>query len=189
MRVSRTVMRLALAGLVLVAALVLAALIGLAVGIAATRVLGEAYGSLVVLCVGAVFVAGAARRFLSLRSRPLLPAIAVQGAHAVWLLVGVIATGRWGGLLLDVGPLAGALVWLGLRADRRARNVLLAVHAMHVTTLLVQFARSSEAGAQFPFLVSHLALRAAGILLTLRALETIWRRDARSTTASHPPAR
>ena len=179
---TRALVRVALAALVLVVALFVAAVTGLFVGIAATQVLGEAYGSLVVLGVAVVFVAGAARRFLSVRSRPLLPAIAVQGAHAVWLLVGVIATGRWGGLLLDVGPLAGALFWLGARPTPRARNLLLAVHAVHVVTLLVQFARSSEPGIQLPWLVSHIALRAAGVLLTLRGLQTVWRRDARSGT-------
>ena len=182
---TRALVRLALVALV---GLPLAALVGVLFGGLLSGVLGDLGYNLSVLAVGALVSIVLARRALPARSLPLVPAFGVQGAHAVWLLSAVVVLRQWGGLL-DVGALVAALAWLGARPTRRAKNVLLAVHGVELLLLLVQFARSSEPGVQLPWLVSHVALRAAGVALTLRALETILKRDARSTTSSRPPAR
>jgi hypothetical protein len=182
---TRAQLRLALVALV---GLPLAAIVGVIVGGVLAGSLGDFGYNLSVLAVGALVSAVLARRTLPSRSLPLVPAFGVQGAHAVWLLSAVVVLRQWGGLL-DVGALAGALVWLGARPTRRARNALLAVHGVELLLLLIQFARSSEPGVQLPWLVSHLALRAAGVALTLRALEVIWRalRASRPGGASPRP--
>src|SRR5688500_13412253 len=169
---TRALVRLALVVLV---GLPVAAIVGLIVGGVLAGSFGSAGYDLAVLAVGALVSVVLASRALPPRSRPLIPAFAVQGAHAVWLLSAVVVLRQWGGLL-DVTALAGALVWVGVRPNPRARNVLLGVHGVEAILLLVQFARSADPGLQLPWLVSHLALRAAGALLTVRALDTIWRR-------------
>jgi len=181
--VTRSLVRLAL--LVLVG-LPLAAAIGLVVGGLLVGSFGSAGYDLSVLAVGALVSAVVARRALPAHSRPLIAAFGVQGAHAVWLLSAVVVLRQWGGLF-DVLALAGALVWLGSRPARRPRNVLLGVHGVELLLLLVQFARSPDPGLQLPWLVSHVSLRVAGALLTVKALETIWRR-AKSVPRPAPDA-
>jgi hypothetical protein len=182
---TRALLRLALVALV---GLPLAAVVGVLFGGVLSGVLGGLGYNLAVLAVGVLVSAVVAQRMLPARSLPLVPAFAVQGAHAVWLLSAVVVLRQWGGLL-DVGALVGALVWLGARPTRRARNALLVVHGVEVLLLFVQYARSTEPDIQLPWLVSHLALRAAGVALTLRALETIGRRGEKRTTSSPPPPR
>ena len=182
---TRALLRLALVALV---GLPLAAIVGVLFGGLLSGALGNLGYNLAVLAVGVLVSVVMARRMLPARSLPLVPAIGVQGAHAVWLLSAVVVLRQWGGLL-DVGALVGALIWIGARPSLRARNALLAVHGVELLLLLIQFARSTEPGVQLPWLVSHVALRLAGVALTLRALETIEKRDARSTNASRPPAR
>ena len=165
-------------GLVVLVGLPVAAIVGLIVGGVLAGSFGSAGYDLAVLAVGALASVVLASQALPARSRPLIPAFGVQGAHAVWLLSAVVVLRQWGGLL-DVTALAGALVWIGARPTTRARNVLLGVHGIELLLLLIQFARSSEPDVQLPWLVSHVALRAAGALLTLGALRQIWRRDVR----------
>ena len=142
---------------------------------------------LVVLAAGGVFSALVAHRFLSEQSRPLLPAICVQGAHAVWLL-SLLVHGQLGGLI-DVLAIVGPLAWLAARPGRWPAIALLGGQAIQAVLLLLQWLGALDPGALLPLFVSHMALRAAGVLLTLRALETIRKRAARSTNASRPPER
>jgi hypothetical protein len=172
---TRELVRLAL---LLVVGLPLTAVIGLFVGGTLADVLGAAGFNLVVLALGGVFSTLAAQRGLPARSQPLLPAFGVQGAHAVWLLTAVLLRRQWGGLI-DVLAIAGPLIWLGARPERRPAMVLLAAHGIESLLLLAQWARDPDPGAQLPILISHLSLRLAGALLTVRALQTIWRHDRR----------
>ncbi|HEU5315464.1 MAG TPA: hypothetical protein VFX49_05100 [Chloroflexota bacterium] len=172
---TREVARLAL---LLLLGLPLTAIVGLFVGGTLADVLGAAGFNLAVLALGALASTVAAHRGLPPRSRPLVPAFGVQGAHAVWLLTAVLLRRQWGGLI-DVLAIAGPLIWLGARPERRPAAVLLIAHGIESLLLLFQWARDPDPGAQLPVLVSHLSLRLAGALLTVRALQTIWRRDRR----------
>lgn len=158
--------------------LVLIAVVGFPVGVALTFWLGYNALNVIVLAAGAIGAGLAAERSLPARSRPLVLAFAVQGGHAVWLLAGALVLGQWGGLI-DVLALAIPLVWLGRRPERRPAVVLLGVHAVETLLHLVQWARADEPALQIPWLVSHVSLRVAGALLTVRALQTIWRREMR----------
>ena len=183
---NRTIVRLALVALL---GLPVVALAGLLLGAALAALFGAAgLRDVIVLAVGGAASSLAAGRLLSARSRPLLPAIGVQGAHAVWLLVTVFAHAQWGGLV-DVLAIAAPLAWLSARPGRRPLAVLLGAHAVQAVLLFVQWLSARDPGLLLPLLVSHLALRAAGVLLTLRGLETIARRDVRRTTSTPPPLR
>ena len=183
---SREIVRLAL---VILVGLPLTAVVGLYVGGTLADLLGAAGFNLAVLALGGLVTTLAARRALPARSLPLLPAFGVQGAHAVWLLTAVLLRRQWGGLI-DVVALAGPLVWLGARPERRPAAVLVGAHGVETVLLLVQWLRSGDFGAELPLLVSHVSLRLAGALLTVRALQTIWRRDRRPAprlaAAPHP---
>ena len=159
--------------------LVLIAIVGFPVGVMLTFWLGYNALNVIVLAAGAVAAGLVARRSLPARAQPLVFAIAVQGGHAVWLLAGALVLGQWGGLI-DVLALAVPLVWLGRRPERRPAQVLLAVHAVETVLHFYQWARSPEPALQIPWLVSHVSLRLAGALLTVRALQTIWRRRRRA---------
>src|SRR5688500_11610838 len=114
---TRALVRLALVVLV---GLPVAAIVGLIVGGVLAGSFGSAGDDLPVLAVGAHGSVVLASRALPLRSRPLIPAFGVQGAHADWLLSAVVVLRQWGGLL-DVPALAAALVWVGARPTTPAR--------------------------------------------------------------------
>ena len=171
--------------------LALGALIGIplvaVVGVLLGGVLAGFFGAaglrdLVVLAAGGVLSALVAHRFVPERSRPLLPAICVQGAHAVWLL-SLLVHGQLGGLI-DVLAIVGPLAWLAARPGRWPAIALLGGHAIQAVLLLLQWLGALDPGALLPLFVSHMALRAAGVALTLRALEVISRRDAQRASRS-----
>lgn len=161
---------------------VLLAVLGAAAGVALTLVLGPPALNVIVLGFGIALVALIARSVLRPRAKPLLPSIAVQGGHAVWLLFGAItllASGNWLGLV-EVAALASGLVWLARAPGRQPAIFLLAIHVLVILLLVVGRLGGADPGAQLPLLALHAGLRIAGSYLMLRGLNTIWRRDRRT---------
>ena len=173
-------LRLALGALI---GIPLVAVVGVLLGGVLAGFLGAAgLRDLVVLAVGGVLSAIVARRFLPVGSLPLLPAISVQGAHAVWLL-SLLVHGHLGGLI-DVLAIVGPLTWLAARPGRWPALVLLGGHGVQVLLLFFQWVSALDPSALLPLFVSHVALRAAGVALTLQALQVISRRGARRSSRS-----
>ncbi len=119
-----------------------------------------------------------ARSVMPARLLPLVPAVAVQGGHALWLLFGVVTLGLWGGLLLDVLPFLAVLVWVLRRPVPEAAGTLVALHSLKILLDLVQLARTTDPADALPWVLAHAGLRMLSIALTLRGLYTIWRRTA-----------
>ena len=171
-------MRLALVVVVVLVGLLVVAVAGLLFGGTLVDVLGTAGYDLAVLAVGGLISIVAARRWLPARSQPLVPALGVQGAHAVWLLNAVLLLRDWGALP-HVAALVLPLVSVGVRLDMTSLVVLLAVHGFEALLHFWEWSLAADRSLELPWLVSHLSLRLAGALLTVRALQTIWRRDRR----------
>jgi hypothetical protein len=165
--------RLALA---LVMGLPLTAILGVVVG----AVLAYGFGAaglrdLIILAIGGATSSFAAHRMFAAGSRPLIPAFGIQGAHAALLLTSVLAHNQWGGLF-DVFALVGPMIWVSVRPERLPATVLLGSHAVQSVLLIWQWASAIAPGVLLPLLVSHLSLRLAGSLLTVRGLQTISKR-------------
>jgi hypothetical protein len=154
------------------------ALAGFAAGMLLAFPLRENAVNVVVLGAGIALSWRLARVALPAASRPLVPAVAVQGGHVVWLLFGLLVLGRWLGLA-DVVALLAGLYWLGRRPERWPAIYLVAVHSLAALVLLADVAQSQEPAEVFPIFLAHAALRALGVFLTLRGLNAIWRRARR----------
>ncbi len=158
--------------------LVLFAITGVACGVALTLWLGSAGLNVIVIGLGASVSALVAYRSLPRRGRPLLPSFALQGGYTFWLLFGALALGRWGGLF-DVVPLLAGLIWLGRELTRRPAVFLVAVHGVELLLLVAQLGPSATATDTFNLFLVHATIRAAGVYLMVRGLNTMWRRESR----------
>jgi hypothetical protein len=85
---------------------------GAALGIAASTYSGM---NLLVPGVAAVAILFAGTKLWRPSEPHYLGAIAVQGAHLVWLLVGTALVGAWGANLIDVIVLGAGVAWLWFR--------------------------------------------------------------------------
>ena len=184
---TRGLVRFGLVAGLVVGGLLLVGTIGLLAGIVVTEVAGSAYTNAVVLALGAILVTGALRRFLPRRTRPLLPALVVQGTHAVWLFVGAIASGSRGGLV-EVVCFAALLVTVGRFAGPRSVYALLAFQALQTVLHVVRWAEIGYASDAVPWLTSHVSLRVAGAALTWRAFRELAHRRERDATRATGPA-
>jgi len=158
--------------------LTLLAVAGIASGVALTLWLGSAGLNVIVLGLGSALTGLVAHHSLPIRGRPLLPSLALQGGYTLWLLVGALALGRWGGLF-DVVPLLAGLIWLGRELTRRPAVFLVAVHGLELLLLVAQLGPSATATDTFNLFLVHATLRAAGVYLMVRGLNTMWRRESR----------
>ena len=154
----------------------LTAILGVVVG----AVLAYGFGAaglrdLIILAIGGAISTFAAHRTLAVTARPLIAAFGIQGAHAALLLTSVLAHGQWGGLF-DVVALVGPVIWVSVRPERLPATVLLGSHAVQSVLLIWQWASAIAPAVLLPLLISHLSLRVAGSLLTIRGLQTIWKR-------------
>ncbi len=106
------------------------------------------------------------RKFASGRTRPLVPAIAVQGGHQLLLLVGAVLTAKWL-ILIDVLPVAAGIVWLVRCPSLAPVALLLTVHIMEAAVGAARlWANKVEPGIQL-WAEVHLSLRLASIILTV----------------------
>lgn len=155
------------------------AVAGFGLGAALTTWLGYDALAVIVLACGTAFSWLIARTTLPFDRRPLVPSLAVQGGHIIWLLQGVITLGRWGGLF-DVVPHAAGVVWLALRPGSAPAWFLAIFHAVEATLHVLQLGGTADPASAAPWVAAHVALRALAVYLMLRGLRRMQRRSGRT---------
>lgn len=153
--------------------------LGFALGTVLTLALGDAALAVIIPGIGIATTWVVGRSRLPRRLQPLVPAIAVQGGHLLWLVQGVLVLRYWDALFLDAIPLAAGLIWLTRRPERKAVVFLLAVHAAGIVLPLARLNRTSAAGDAVFWLGLHILLRLTGSYLTLVGWRRLWQRGER----------
>lgn len=156
------------------------AMLGFAVGAAAALLVGAQALALLVPALAIGIATLLARRLLSRRLQPLVPAVGLQLGYAAWLFQGVLTLRSATSLLLDVLPLVAGVAWLIVRPGRPAAAFLAVVHLANSLLLLTRLngqpLNDTETVLWF---ILHLALRAGSVLLTLQGVQTVTRRARR----------
>jgi hypothetical protein len=155
---------------------------GIALGVGLSLWLGYDALNVIILVIGAGISYLVARLIAAPGAGRFVLAAAIQGGYALWLLAGATTVGRWGGLV-DVLPLIGGVIWLLRWPGSSPVLFLLAVHAVEVVLLFAQGTRNPNLVAELPLLGWHVALRAAGCWLMVRALNAPERRALRRRPA------
>jgi hypothetical protein len=157
-----------------------AGVLGAVLGFAFSRYAGA---NVLVPVVGALLIGWVLTKRAS-GPHPMAAAIAVQGGHFLWMLIGALFGGAAPAFVVETALFAGGVAWLFLQPRLPA---ILVLGTYQVIALVVNFTTmravpldSSEARA----LSVHIALRAIGVVAMVWGLRVA--RQA-SSVAAEPP--
>src|SRR3990170_725123 len=106
--------------------------------------IGRYSGLHLLIPLGGVLLAGlVAAKTLPSRVQPLLPAVAVQGGHLVWILVGATLLGQVGLVLLPVILMMAGITWVIAKPGVASIGCLTAFQVIFAGLNLWDFAEAS----------------------------------------------
>lgn len=118
----------------------------------------------------------------------MLGAVALQGGHTLWIVVGFLAMGMFDLRAADVMLMGALVAWLAVRPGTVPVVVLTLLQAFGFVVNLVAFSGAPVGSLEHKSLLVHILLRGAGVLLMWKALPTVrdlWDKQDRETV---PPA-
>ena len=137
--------------------------------------------------VGALVVAGVASLFLDERRKPMLRAVAVQGGHTLWMVVGFVMLGMFDWRAADVMLMGVLVVWLAAWPGRASVVCLTLLQAFGFVVNLWAFMQADAASLPHKALLVHLALRAFGVAAMWVALPKVQDRWDKPKGEAVPP--
>lgn len=117
--------------------------------------------------IGILIVWALLNKFGSMKIKPYAPALAVQGGHLLWFLLGAALLGQFSQLAVDIALMTFGLAWLAIRPGRPALVCLMLYQAI-LTAINVK-ALMVVANAYQPALIIHIVLRLGAIFCMWRA--------------------
>ncbi len=146
--------------------------------------IAQYFGLHLLIPVGAAVVVWAiASRASPGRSRPFLAAIAVQGGHVIWFLVGLFAPGGLpASLWIEVGLMTGSLIWLFVRPGFGPVVLLTLWQAFALLVNVQAFVEAVVGTSAHAALLAHVILRVMAIGLMIIGMRTL--RQARAARPS-----
>ena len=118
----------------------------------------------------ALLIGLAAKRALPNSRSAVVPALAVQGGHLVWVAVGCITQRVYVGFV-DIIILSALLLWFCTTVSRSSAVALIAVQLVLLSLNLWQLLSFPAGSLEHRALTVHIVLRVLAILLTAN---TVW---------------
>jgi len=152
----------------------LGAAVGLGVGLGVGRYAGFA---LLFPAGFALLVGWVLSKTVPARSKPIIPASAVQAGQALWMLLGMVILARFDLTLIDFVILTAGAVWLAFWPSVIVVGVLICYQTVRLAVNGLAFAEATPNTDLHKALLVHLVLRVAAVALMVYGLIEIGKQE------------